>query len=228
MASTLVALPVLQADKLAFNVNDFVPIGFLGELPMTIAASPKLPLDSLSDLIALSKRQPGGLSIGTTSRGDLPHLSLELLRNRSGAALTAVHYPMGLAQGINDVITGRLAAAIEGLGGPSSRGSLKIVAVASRARLPSRPDIPTVAETIPGFVATGWFVLVAPPGTPTAITRKLNDDLHKVLALTDTQHALDQLGVQRRTMTPNELSSFVQDEQQLWKSVLTQVGLAQR
>jgi tripartite-type tricarboxylate transporter receptor subunit TctC len=172
VASTFVALPEMQAN-LPFNMNDFVPIGFIGKVPMGVAASPTLPANSLAELITLSKKQSGGLSVAVTTRGELPHLSAELLRLRTQAQLTPVYYP-AMPQGVNDAISGRVAFAMDGVGGPIARGQLKLLGVASRARMGSRPNVPTVAETVPGFVATGWWVLMAPPGTPAKIAEKLS------------------------------------------------------
>src|SRR5262249_34090000 len=144
------------------------PIGFLGEVPMGVAASPTLSVNSLPELIALSKKQPGGLSVAVTTRGELPHLSAELLRIRTHAELSPVYYP-AMSQGVSDVISGRVAFAMDGIGGPIGRGQLKLLAVASRARTPSHANVSTMAERIPGFIATGWWVLMAPPGTPASV-----------------------------------------------------------
>jgi tripartite-type tricarboxylate transporter receptor subunit TctC len=223
VASTFVALPEMHAN-LPFNMNDFVPIGFIGEVPMGVAASPTLPANSLAELITLSKKQPGGLSVAVTTRGELPHLSAELLRLRTQAALTPVYYP-AMPQGVNDAISGRVAFAMDGVGGPIARGQLKLLAVASRARMGSRPNVPTVAEAVPGFVATGWWVLMAPPGTPARIAEKLSGDLRTVLTRPDVVGRLDQLGALTRAMSPQELATFIHGEQQLWKPVIRQAGL---
>jgi tripartite-type tricarboxylate transporter receptor subunit TctC len=224
VASTFVALPEMQAN-LRFNVNDFVPIGFLGEVPMAVAASPTLAVGSLAELIALSRKRPGGLTVAVSTRGELPHLAAELLRGRSDAELTPVHYP-AMPQGVSDVISGRVGVAMDGVAGPIARGQLNLLAVASRGRVPSRPTIPTVAETVPGFVATGWWVLVAPPGTPAPIAKKLSDDLRLVLARPDLNQRFEQLGALTRAMSPQELSNFIREEQQLWKPVIQRLGLA--
>lgn len=124
VTSTLVMLPEMQAN-LPFGVDDFVPIGFVGEVPMVIAASPTLPVNSLAELIALSKQKVGGLSVAMPPRGDLPHLTAALLRTRTGAALTAVHYQT-MAQAMNDVISGRVPVAIEGAGRSFGTGTAQI------------------------------------------------------------------------------------------------------
>lgn len=222
VASTFTVLPELQTN-LPFSVSDFVPIGFVGEVPL--AVSPALAINSLPELISLSNRQPGGLSSAIGLRGGLTHLATELLRSRSGVDLTYVFYPSS-SQAMADVISGRVQVIVDGLAGPITGGQLKLLAIASPERVASRPDIPTVAETVPGFVATGWFILVAPPGTPAAIVRKIGEDLNAVLAQPEVRQKLDALSISTRTMSPQGLSEFIKSERQLWKPVIQQLGLA--
>ena len=225
-ASAFVGLSELQPD-LPFRMNDFVPVGFLGEAPMVIAASPALSVGSLPELLALSKKQPGGLTVATPVRGDLPHLALELFRDRAAVDLTPVHYQT-MAQAMTDVVSGRVAASMDGLGGPSARGQLNLLAIASRVRLPWRPNVPTVAETVPGFVATGWQVIVAPPGTPGPIVQKLHDDLRTILARADVNQKFQDLGTSTRQMSGPELSEFIRAEQELWKPVIRRLGQSKK
>jgi tripartite-type tricarboxylate transporter receptor subunit TctC len=223
VASTFAILPEIQSN-LSFNVDDFIPIGFVGEVPMAIAASPAFPVNNLTELIATSKRESGGLNVAVGFRGGIPHLTAELFRSRSGAELTSVLYP-GSPQAINDLINGRVPVGVEGLAGPMAAGQLKLLAVASPTRLASRPDLPTVAETLPGFAASGWFVLVAPPGVSAAIAKKASDDLRVVLTLPEVMQRFDALNVSTRPMSPQELASFIKSERQLWKPVIKQAGL---
>lgn len=223
LASGFVLLPELQPN-LPFNVNDFVPVAFVGEVPMAIAISPSLPVRSLSELIASTKGQAGGLNAAVAFRGSIPHLATELFRSRSGADLTLVHYPSS-AQSMSDVISGRVPIIIEGLGGPVGAGQVRVVAIASRERLASRPEIPTVSETVPGFAASGWYVLAAPRGTPVPIVRKLNDDVRAVLTDPDVKRRFNELSTLTRSLSPGEVGDFIRSEQQLWKPVIKQAGL---
>src|SRR5262249_20342750 len=152
-------------------------------------------------------------------RGGVPHLTTELFASRSGAALTSVHYP-GSAQSVGDVISGRLQVIVEGLGGPVGGGQVKVLAVASHDRLATRPDLPTVSETVPGFAASGWYVLVAPRGTPASIVQKLNEDLRTVLARADIQQRLSDLGSLTRALSPEQVGDFIRTEQNLWAPVV--------
>jgi tripartite-type tricarboxylate transporter receptor subunit TctC len=221
IASTYTVLPLTQPN---LNVNDFVPIGFVGEVPIAVAVSPTLPVNTLPELIASSKQQPGTLNVAIGIRGGITHLTAELFRGRSGADLTPVFYP-GSAQAMGDVISGRVPVLIDGLAGPIAAGQLKLLAIAAPARLPSRPSVPTVAETVPGFAASGWFALVAPPGTPASIVKKVSDDLREALAQPDVKERFDALNLSTRSMSPQELDSFIHSEQELWKPVIKQIGL---
>src|SRR5262249_19886504 len=131
IASTFTALPQSQPD-VPFKVTEFVPTGFVGEVPMAIATVPALPVNSLPELIAYSKGQSGGLNVAIT-RGGVPHMSTELFCRRSGADLTYVFYP-GSSQAMSDVISGRVAIIVDGLGGPIAAGQLKLLAIASAER----------------------------------------------------------------------------------------------
>jgi hypothetical protein len=122
LASAFVVLPETQRN-LSFNVNDFVPVGFVGEAPMAIAVSPTLPVSNISELVALSKTQSGGLNAAVAFRGGMPHLATELFASRSGAALSSVHYPSS-AQSLSDVVSGRVQVIVEGLGGPVGSGQV--------------------------------------------------------------------------------------------------------
>lgn len=222
-ASTFVVLPETQSN-LGFDVNDFVPVGFVGEVPIAIVVTPSLLVSSVPDLIALSKRQPGGLNVSAGFRGGMAHLTTELFKSRSGAELTPVFYPSAGAA-MTDMISGRVPVGTEGLAGPLTGGHLKMLAIASAARLPSHPDIPTVAETLPGFAASGWFVLVAPRGTPVAIVNKISSDLHAALARPEVKERFVAFSLSTRPMSPPELADFIASERRLWKPVIKAAGL---
>ena len=226
LASNFVALPEIQAG-LPFDVaRDFVPIGYIGEHPMVVAASPALGVSTLPELIALAKKRPGELNIAAGNRGSILHFSAEWLRSASGIDATLVHYP-GAPQALTDVLGGRVHAMVDaasGLAGAISGGSVKALAVASEQRLPTHPGLPTVAETLPGFMAMGWFALMAPPKTPEAIARKVSDDLRTILERPELKQRFFDLGTYQRPMSPAELASFIADQQRIWKPVIAETA----
>jgi tripartite-type tricarboxylate transporter receptor subunit TctC len=221
IASTFTVLPNIQVN--AFSVDDFLPIGFVGEVPMAVAVARGFPTTSLAELLAYAKRQRGGLNIALT-RGGIPHMAAELLRKRSGAELTYVFYP-GSAQAMSDVVGGRVPVMIDGLAGPLAGGQLNVLAVASTTRVATHPNLPAFAETLPGFTATGWFALVAPPGTPAAIVKKISEDLEAVLIQDDVKQKLGALSVSTRSMSPQALTEFIRSERELWQPIVRQIGL---
>jgi tripartite-type tricarboxylate transporter receptor subunit TctC len=222
--SVFVALPELH-HNLPFDVSDFVPIGFIAEQPYAILVSKRLAVRSLAELIALSKKTPGGLDAVAGTVGGLQHLTAEAFKERSGAHLNMIHYP-GTDAALSDVISGRVPVMFQTLlpvAGVVASGEVKLLAVASPSRLPNYPDLPTVAETLPGFTASGWSILVAPHGTPAPIVQKINADLRTALSRPLLLKKFRDLGNYTRSMTPQELADFVRSERQVWGPIVRQV-----
>jgi tripartite-type tricarboxylate transporter receptor subunit TctC len=225
--STFVSLRPAAPNVPLHVPKDFLPIGFVTENPMFIAVSPSLGISTLPELIALAKKRPGEISYATTGVGRLTHLTGELLQHEAGIKLLLVPYTGGPTHAISDVATGRVASIIEGysgVAGAARSGSVKLIAVASAKRLPEFPDVPTVAETIPGFQATGWAILVAPLGTPESIIRKVSDDLRKVVAQPELEKKLATLGSYTNPMSAAEATAFVHRQQQMWQPVLDEIA----
>ena len=225
-ASIFTVLPEVQPN-LPFDVGDFVPIGFTGEQSMAIVVSPTLGVSSLPELIALSKKQPGGLNCAVGGRGSLAHLTGELFRIRSGASLTFVYYP-GTSQSLNDVISGRVPILINilpAMTGAISSNQVKLLSITSPARLSGFPDVPATAEVVPGFAVSGWTALVAPRGTPVAIVEKVNADLRAAQARPELKQRLEELGTHIRPMSPQQVAEFIHGERDLWRPVLKEIGI---
>jgi tripartite-type tricarboxylate transporter receptor subunit TctC len=206
--------------------RDFLPIGFTAENPMFIAVNPALGVSTLPQLIALAKKQPGTISIAVTGVGRLTHLTGLLLQERAGIQLLPVPYNAGPAAALADVGSGRVSMIIEGYSGivgAVKAGQVKLIAVAAAERLPQFPDLPTVAETLPGFSATGWQVLVAPLGTPAPIVSKASIDLAKVVNDPEFKKRLANVGSYSRAMTPEQTLAFVDKEQQTWLPLLNKI-----
>jgi tripartite-type tricarboxylate transporter receptor subunit TctC len=218
--STFVALPG-AAPNLPIKVpRDFTAIGFAAEIPMFIAAAPSSGITNMADLIARAKRRPGEVSYAITGVGRLSHLTGELLQSQAGIELQLVPYNEGPADAISDVISGRvdfLIDAYSGIAGAIQSGSIKAIAVTSSERLAEFPDLPTVAETIPDFTATGWQVLVAPRGTPEDIVHKVSEVLGKVLADPELRKKSAARGSYTRAMSPSETTDFIDAQQRMWR-----------
>ena len=221
--SLFIALPG-KADNLPVIVpRDFLAVGSLIDQPMFICASAKSDIKTLPDLIARAKAQPGQVSFAATGIGRITHLTGLLLESRAGIKLQVVPYTGGPAAALVDVIGGRVPLIIEGysgLAGAIQAHTLTPLAVASRHRLAEFPNLPTVAESFPGFAAGGWQGIVAPRGTPATAIAKVNDALKKVLAEPDLAKQLAERGAYVDAMTPDETTSFINAQQTQWKPVL--------
>jgi len=228
-ASTFIVLPA-QKDKLPVDVNrDLIPIGLAGIEGLVVAASPKLGVNTLAELIALAKREPHKIIIVTNPAGTLPHLAARLLVELSQAPMTVLPYATGGSnEAIRDVMGGRVHVVVDGrpgLKGALDSGDLRALAIMSSERLPILPDLPAAAETVPGLTATGWFTLVAPKGTPGPIVEQLGDNLRKALETPDVRARLEKIGTPFRPIFSAELVRFIEAEQRLWWPIVKESGL---
>ena len=225
--SGFVSLPGI-APNLPMQVpRDFTVLGFTSENPMFFAVNPALGVNTLPELIALAKKKPGSISYATTGVGRLTHLTGELFQMRAEIKLLLVPYTGGPSRAVSDVGTGRVDFIIEGYSGVAAAvkaGLAKPIAVATAKRLPEFPDLPTVAETLPGFTATGWQVMVAPNGTPEPILRKVSADTATVAEDATVKQKLANLGSYSHAMTAAEALDFVHKQQETWRPVMERIA----
>jgi len=226
-ASTFTVLPIEQEGKMPVNLQTaFVPIGMVGEQPIALSVNKDVPVSNVADLIALANKTPDGMLFGATNRGGQSHLTGELFRERAKANISFVH-AAGASVSLNDVIAGRIPIMFEGLAGLApgiQGGGIKLLGVASRERLPNLPNLPTISETVPGVVSSGWIVLMAPAGTPESIIRKVNADLRKVVAIPEVVERFETLGTYTRDLTPAQTGEFIRSEERLWWPIVRQVN----
>jgi tripartite-type tricarboxylate transporter receptor subunit TctC len=226
-ASTFTVLPIEQEGKMSVNLQTaFVPIGMVGEQPISVAVNKDVPANNVAELIALANKTPGGMLFGATNRGGQAHLTGELFRERSKANISFVH-AAGAAVSMNDVIAGRIPIMFEGLAGLApglQGGGIRPLGIASEKRLPNLPDLPAINETVPGVVSSGWIVLMAPAGTPDAIVQKVNADLRKVVAMPEVVERFQTLGTYTRDLTPAQTAEFMRSEERLWWPIVRQIN----
>ena len=222
-ASSFNVLPVDQEGKMPFDMaKTFTAIGFIGEQPIALGVNKDVPAKTVAELIALANKSKDGMLFGATNRGGQSHLTGELFRERSKANISFVH-AAGAAVTLNDVIAGRLPIIFEALAALTpgiQSGDVRVIGVASAKRLPNLPELPTVAETVPGVVSSGWVILMAPAGTPDAIIQKVNADLRKVTAMPDVIERFQALGTYGRDYTPAQTEEFIRGEEKLWWPVV--------
>jgi tripartite-type tricarboxylate transporter receptor subunit TctC len=225
-ASTYTVLPITQEGRMPVDLHKaFVPIGMIGEQPISLAVNKEVPAGNVAELIALVNKTPGGMQFAGTNRGGQSHLTGELFRERAKANITFVH-AQGAATSLNDVIAGRIPIMFEGLAGMTpglQAGGIRLIGVASEKRLPNLPDLPAINETVPGIVSSGWIVLMAPSGTPDRIIRKVSTDLRAVVAVPELQERFHVLGTYTRDLSPEETGEFMRREEQTWWPIVRQV-----
>jgi len=228
IASSFTVLPHVQQNMPVDMRRDIVPVGMVGEQPFIIGVSAALGVNTVDELIALAKKRPGEVTFGAP-RGTMPHIAMTLFSSQTGIEL--MHVPFqGARQAAVEAEAGRIAVVVDAmaaLAGAFDRG-VKPLAVAATARLPDHPQLPTVAETVPGYQARGWLALMAPAGTAAEIVRKLNQDLRVVLETPDIRQRFHALGTYPLPMTPSELAEFIRAEQELWEPVVKRVALTLR
>jgi tripartite-type tricarboxylate transporter receptor subunit TctC len=224
--STFVALPTVAPNLPVKLPRDFVPIGYVADQPMFITMSPSVNAKTLPEFIALAKKEPGKYSVAVSGVGRLTHLTSELLQYRAGIQLVSVPYSHGMGNAMADASSGRVSLIIENFSaviGGVKGGQIKLLAVASPKRLPDFPDVPTVAETFPGFIASGWQAVVAPLGTPKPIIDKISADLRTVVTDPEFAKKFAPLGGYPRAMTPEELQAFVLEQQETWMPIVQKI-----
>jgi tripartite-type tricarboxylate transporter receptor subunit TctC len=227
LSSSFVALPEIAKDYPYDLVRDFVSIGFVCEQPMAIAVPASLGVNTLSELIEYARKRPGEVNVAVLSRGGIPHLTSEWIKIAAGVDWTSINYP-GTPAGLSDVMGGRVQVIMDGLpslAGAVSGGQLKLLAVGSAKRLPNRPDVPTIAETLPAIPrALGWFALMGPPGTPEPIARKVSDDLREILNDPAVKTRFEDIASYVNPMAPDDLRNYIRSEQALWKPVIEKIA----
>jgi len=208
-------------------VKDFEPVAWVTNSPNILVVNPSFPAKTLAELIAMAKADPGKLSSAAPGQGSTPHMFGELLKRRVGVQIQHIPYK-GSGPALNDVMAGHVQIMFDGI--PSSlplvqSGRLRALAVTGLQRSPALPDVPTVAETIPGFDASGWFAVYAPAGTPRAIVTKLNEAINRVLQMPDVRQRYAALGAEVVGGSTDKLREQVQKELAKWSELIKQTGM---
>jgi len=214
--------------QLAYDPQrDLVPITLVAAVPSVIAVHPSVPARDLRELIALAKSQPGKLSFASAGTGTSVHIAGELLKAMAGVDILHVPYKGG-APALNDVMGGQVSMIIENMPQllPQVRaGKIRALAVTTRERSAALPDLPAVAEILPGYEATTWFGLLAPTGTPHDIVRKVQADVAKIVALPAVKERLASLGAEVIASTPEAFAAHLRSELLRFAKVIKDAGI---
>jgi tripartite-type tricarboxylate transporter receptor subunit TctC len=214
--------------QLSYKPDDFVPITVLGKVPNLVIVRKELPANSLKELIAHVKANPGKVVFGSQGNGATPHLTANMFMRMTGTEMVHVPYRgetlvlQDMLGGHVDVFFGNVSAALA----LWRDGKVKVLAVTDQARSAAMPDVPTTAEAgLPALVSSGWFAAVAPPKTSVALQNEIARTMIEVLKLADVQAKFRALSVDPVATTPAETAAFIKDEARRWGEVIRQTGV---
>lgn len=218
----------LLYPKLSYDSTQFVPMSVIAAIPNVLLVHPKLGVNSVAELISLAKNDPGKLNYASQGSGSTSHLTAELFKSMAGG-LQITHVPYkGSAPALADLLGGQVDMMCDNLGVSLPHvksGKLKALAVASRKRFPGLPDVPALAETLPGFESQAWFGIVGPPKTPAAIADRVSSSVMEALKLPDVQKRLADLSAEPMGLGPGESAVFMKQETERWGAVIRAAGV---
>jgi tripartite-type tricarboxylate transporter receptor subunit TctC len=218
----------LLYPKLAYDATQFVPMTVIGAIPNVLLVHPKVGVNSVAELIAHAKSNPGKLNYASQGSGATSHLTTELFKSMAGG-LQITHVPYkGTAPALADLLGGQVDMMVDNLGVslPHVRaGKLKALAVASRSRFSGLPDVPAMSETLPGFESVAWFGIVAPPKTPAAIAEKVAAGVAEALKHPDVLKRLGEMSAEPMGLRPAQTAAFMKEETERWAAVIRTAGI---
>jgi tripartite-type tricarboxylate transporter receptor subunit TctC len=224
-ATVLVITPYIT-DLVPYSPeDDFAGVAMVGTTPFVVVANPALNVKSLSELMVLAHAAPGRLAYASPGARTLPGILGEMVRRRAEIDLMLVPYALS----VRDTVSGRTHIAVEGVAAVLTavqRGQLRALAVSSAKRLPELKDVPTLAETFPGFEFNAWYAVVAPTGTPDAAIQRVNREIGRLLADPDVEQRLNLLGIYPEgTPAPAQLDAFFESERAFWRKTVRELKM---
>ena len=209
-------------QRLPFEPSQFVPVSLLATIPTGMIVSRKVPADTLAEFIAYARANPGKISVATQGKGTTSHLTSEWFQIAAGVKFVTVPY-RGSAPGLQGMLAGDVDLMFDNLGVSLALvkgGQLKLIAVGTAKRMTALPDVPTIAETLPGFASAAWFAVVAPPKTPAPIVARISADIAEAIRQPDIRKRFDDLSADPVGGTPAETASFMREEVERWNNVI--------
>jgi len=222
----LVLSPSLYS-KLSYDPAAFVPVTILATLPYVFVVHPKVPAANVKELVSYAKANPDKLNFGTPGTGSAQQLAVEWFKLLAGIRITHIPY-RGAAPAMTDLLAGHVQLMCDNAANVLTHikeGRLKALAIGAPPRIPELPDVPALEEFYPGFTASSWFSIVAPPKTPPAIVAKLSQAMAEALRLPDVNKRLHGLGATAVGGPPDETAVFVRQETERWRKVIQDAGI---
>lgn len=220
--TTFSVLPALKNDLPFNNLADFIPVTVSGTSPQVLALNPAVEAKTIPELIALLKANPKKYNFTNTDTGGLPHLAVELFAQMSGTQVTHVPY-RGTAPAMAEVISGHVHGMIDSLTAPLSairEGRLRALGVSTPKRVEVLPDVPAIAEFLPGYEAHGWTAIFAAPRTPDHIVRKLHAAIAQLLQEPEVRERMLSVSTQPDGRPPEAFAAFVRADLERWRKVI--------
>jgi len=208
--------------KLGFDPTEFVPIIIISRVPNALVVNPKIKANTLPEFIADARANPGKITAATQGNGSTSHLTAELFQMMAQVKFQNVPY-RGSAPALQDLVGGNVEIMFDNLGVSLALvkgGQLKLIAVATEKRMASLPQVPAIAETLPGFEAAAWYGVVAPPKTPKAIVDKINADINEALKSPEIAQRLPDFSAEAVGGTPQETAAYMRQEIERWHKVI--------
>ncbi len=209
--------------KLGYDpVRDFAPVSLIASTPNLLLVHPSLPVKNIKELVALLKSQPGKYSFGSSGTGTSPYLAMELFKAETATQINHVPYK-GSSQAVVDLLGGHVQlmfGAVPTLEPHVGAGKLRAIAVSSPKRLAAFPDLPTVAETLPGFEAASWYGILAPAGTPASLVSKIQNDIANALQTSEVKNFIVNSGFDVIGNKPKEFSNVIQLDLEKWGKLI--------
>ena len=209
-------------SKLPFDPTEFVPIIIISRVPNALVVNPKVKANTVPEFIAQARANPGTITSATQGNGTTSHLTSELFQMMGQVKFQHVPY-RGSAPALQDLVGGSVEIMFDNLGVSLplvKAGQLKLIAVAAAKRMASLPDVPTIAETLPGFEATAWYAIVAPPKTPATIVDKINADVNEALRSPEIAKRLPDFSAEPVGGSPADTAAYMRQEIERWHKVI--------
>jgi tripartite-type tricarboxylate transporter receptor subunit TctC len=225
--STHAINPFLYKSTGADTEKDFQPVTLIARLPNLLAVNPKVPAKTVPEVVEYLKKNAGKLNYGSSGAGTSTHLAAELFQMMTGTKMSHVPYRSS-GDVMNALMGGHIDLTFDNmtLAWPQAQsGTIRAIAVTSRERSPTAPDVPTVGETLQGFEATSWHGLFAPAGTPKEIVDKLAAEVKRIFDAPETQTKLKEIGAVPAPMSPEQFTQFIAGERRKWQEVVKAAGL---
>ncbi|HUL92013.1 MAG TPA: tripartite tricarboxylate transporter substrate binding protein [Burkholderiales bacterium] len=225
--ATITIAPHLYS-KLPYDpVRDLAPIVNVTAGPFVLLANPAFPANNVKELIALVQRQPGKISYASSGAGGQQHLAMEYIRTMAGS-MDMIHVPYkGFGQGLTDVLANQVPLIFGGITASiqlTKSGKVKALGVTGPRRAKALPDVPAIAETLPGFDITAWYGFMAPAGTPREIVKKIHDDAVTVIRRPDFLERMEKDGIEPVANTPEEFAAEIKTDLARWAKIVKAAG----